>query len=144
MDNMRTSFSRFKKDIKDHLRRKKHAPDRVGANPAEGSAGPLDSPPPPDHRGTASGHDEEGTRITTDVSQARSRDRSPQPEPIPAGKGSDDPQRREADVGEKEASQGHSRLDPDVEVAGGSGPNQGARSSLPPPSFPQKAEPDST
>ena len=144
MDDIRSSFSRFKKDIKHRLRREKHAPDRVGANPTGGSTNPLDSPLPPDHHAAASGHDKEGARTSTDVSQARPRDRSPRPEPIPAGKGNDDPQTREADVDKKEAGQVHSRLDPDLKVAGGSGPNQGAHSSLSSPSLPQKAEPDGT
>ena len=123
------------------MRREKHAPDRVGANPAGGRADPLDSP---DHHAATSGHDEEGTTTSTDVSQALSRDGSPQLEPIPVGKGNDDPQRREADVDEKEAGQMHSGLDPDIDVGGGSGPNQSAHSFPPSPSLPQKAEPDST
>ena len=132
MDNIRSSFSRFKKDVKHQLNRKKHAPDTVETNPTGGRADMLDSPLRQDHRGTASGHDGEGTRISTGVSQARSRDRSSQPEPIPAGEG------RGADVEEKEASQGYSRPDPDIEVGGGSGPNQGTHSPLPSPSLPRK------
>ena len=144
MDDIRSSFSRFKKDVKHRLNRKKLAPDTVETNPTGGRADPLDSPLRQDHRTTASGHDGEGTKTSTDVSQALSRDRSPQLEPIPASKGNDDPQRREADVDEKEAGQGHSRLVPDIEVVGGSGPNQGGHSSLPSPSRPQKLEPGST
>ena len=98
MDDIRSSFSRFKKDIKRRLGRKKHAPDRVGANPTEGRADSLDSALRLDHRASAGCHGEEGTRTSTDVLQARSSERSPQPEPTPTGKGSDDQQRREADV----------------------------------------------
>ena len=144
MDDIRSSFSRFKKDVKHRLRREKHVQDRVGADSTEGRADPLDSPLQSDHRTTASGHDEEGTRTSTDVPQARSRDRSPQPEPFPAGKGNDDPQTRGEDVDEKEADQRHSRMDPDIRVARGSGPNQDAHSSQPSPSFPHEEEPDST
>ena len=144
MDDIRSSFSRFKKDVKHRLNRRKLAPDTVETNPAGGRADPLDSLLRQDHRATASGHDGEGSGISADVPQVCSRDRSPQPESIPAGKGNDDPQRREADVGEKEAGQGHSRLVPDIELAGGSGPNQGGHSSLPSPSLPQKLEPGST
>ena len=144
MDDIRNSFSRFKKGVKHRLNRKKLAPDMVETNPTGGRADQLDSPLRQDHRATASGHDGEGSGIGADVSQVCSRDRSPQPEPIPASKGNDDPQRREADVDEKGAGQGHSRLDPDVEVVGGSGPNRGAHSFLPSPSLPQKVEPGST
>ena len=144
MDDIRSSSSRFKKDVRHRLNRKKLAPDTVETNPTGGRADSLDSPLRQDHRATASGHDGEGSGISADVPQVYSRDRSPQPEPIPAGKGNDDPQRREADLDEKEAGQGHSRLDPYIEVVGGSEPNQGAHSFLPSPSLPQKLEPGST
>ena len=143
MDDIRGSFSRFKKDIKYRLRKKKHAPDSVGTNPIGGGADPLDPISRPDHHAAASGHDEEGTGTSTDVSQARSRDRSPQPESVPADKGNDDPRRREADVDEKEAGQRHSHLYSDIQVEGGSGPNQGAHPSQPSPSLLRKEEPDS-
>ena len=141
MDDMRSSFSRFKKDIKHRLGRKKHKPDRVGVNPTEGRANSLDSLQQPDHRAAASGHGEEGT--STGVLQASSRDRSPQPKPTRADKGSDDLRRREAG-GEKEAGQKYSHLDPATQVAGESGPNRGARSSQLSPSLPNKAEPEGT
>ena len=143
MDDIRGSFSRFKKDIKYRLRRKKDASDSVGTNPTGGSADPSDPISRPDHRAAASGHVEEGTRTSTDISQARSRDRSPQPELVPADKGNDDPRGREADVDEKGAGQRHLRLDSDTKVAGGSGPNQDAHSSQPSASLPRKEEPDS-
>ena len=143
MDDIRSSFSRFKKDIKHRLRREKQAPSRVGADPTGGRTDPLGSTLRPDHA-AASGHDEDGTKTSTGVSQARSRGRSSQPEPIPTDKGNDDPQRREADVDEKEAGQRHSLPDPDIQVTGGSGPNQGVYSPQPSPSLPHKEEPDST
>ena len=144
MDDIRGSFSRFKKDVKHRLNRKKHVPDTVGTNPTGGRADPLDSPRRQDHRGTASGQDGEGNGISPGVSQACSRDRSSQPEPIPTGEGNKDLQKREVDIDEKEASQMHPRLDLDIEVAGGSGPNQGTHSSLPSPSLPRKEESEST
>ena len=139
MDDIRSSFSRFKKDIK-HRLRKKHAPDREGANPAGGSADLLDSTSRPDHRAAASGHDEEGTGTSTNVLQTGSTDKSPEPEPIRVDKGNNDPQTREEDVDEKEAGQGHPRLDPDIQVAGESGPNQSVHSSQPSASLPRKEE----
>ena len=144
MDDIRSSFSRFKKDIKYRLRKEKHAPDRVGANPARGRADPLDSPLPPDHRATTSGHDQEGTGTSTNVQQTGSRDKSPQPEPIRVDKGDNDPQTREEDVDEKEAGQGQPRLDLDIQVAGESGPNQGVHSSQPSAPLPRKEEHDGT
>ena len=143
MDGMRSSFSRFKKDIKHRLGGKKHAPDRIGANPTRGRTDTLDSPLRPDNYAAASGHDEEGSRISTDVLQARSRDIYPQPEAIPVGNDNGDPQRRETGVDEKEAGQRGSYLDPDIQAAGESGPNQGVYSSQPSPP-PRKEEPDST
>jgi hypothetical protein len=96
------------------------------------------------HRTAASGHDEEGTRAAQTYRKPAQGIDLLKPEPIPAGEGNDDPQRREADVDEKEASQRHSGPDPDVQVAGGSGPNRGIHPSQPSPSLPHKAEPDST
>ena len=155
MDDIRSSFSRFKKDIKHRLGGRKRAPDRAEVNPAEGRTDPPDSLLRPDHHAAASGYDEEGTRSSADVSQVRSRGRSPRPEPTPAGKGNDDPQRREADVDERDrkilfseirsfAGQRRSRLDLDTQVAEGSGPNWGIYFSQPSPSLPRKEEPDST
>ena len=141
MDDIRSSFSRFKKDIKHRIRGTKHAPDRVGANTAGERADPSDSLLRPDSRVTASGHDEEGGRTSTDVLQGLSRGRSPQPEPIPVTKGDDESQRKETDLDEKEAGQRHSGLESDVKAAMGSGPDQGAHSSPASLSLPHKGEP---
>ena len=141
---MRSSFSRFKKDIKHRLGGKKRAPDRTGVSPAERGTDPSDSLLRPDHRAAASGYDEEGTRSSTGVSRVRSRGRSSRPEPTPTGKGNDDPQMSEADVDEKEAGQRRSRLDLDTQIAEGSGPDRAIYSSQPSPSLPRKEEPDST
>ena len=124
MDDIRNSFSRFKKDLKHRLKERKRKPDRTGTDAVgerDESSGSLLRPEP---HIAASGHDEEGSRTSSDGRQVRSRDRSPQPEPMPAGEGSDDLQRREADVDEKEVSESVSCLDPDIEVAAGSGPSQ--------------------
>ena len=141
MDDMRSSFSRFKKDIKHRFRGKKPAPDKAAADTAGVRADPSGSPLRPDSRATASGHDEEGNSSSMDVLQALSRDQSPLPQPIPADEGDDDPQRRETDVGGREVSKRHSGLESNVGVAVGSGPDQRVHSSPSSPSLLHKAEP---
>ena len=143
MDDMRSSFSRLKKDIKHRFRGKKPAPDKAAADTAGVRADSSGSPLRPDSRATASGHEEEGNRTSTDVLQALSRDQSPQPQPIPADEGNDDPQRGETDFDGREASKRHSGLESNVGVAVGSGPDQRVHPSPSSPSLPHKAEPDS-
>ena len=143
MDDIRSSFSKLKKDIKHRLRGKKHAPGKAGADTTgerADSPGPL---PQLEPDSVASGH-EGGSRTGTDVRKAHSRDPSPQPKLIPTGGGNKDPQKGDADVDEKEVSQGHPGLDPGTKVAAGSGPNQGVRPSPSPPSLPHEAELGST
>ena len=123
-DDMRKSLSKLKKDFKHRLGGKKRAVDGAGANAAGEMASSPASITQPSSRVTASGHDEDGSRISAGVSQAHSRDPSPRPEPMPADEGHrDDSQRKEIDVGEKEVSQRHSPPD-DVEAAAGGGPSQ--------------------
>ena len=128
MDNIRDSFSRFKKDIKHRLKGKKHAPDRAGVDIAGEGIDLSDPLLRPDSHVAASGHDEEGSRTSTDTLQTRSKVGSPQPESIPVDEGGEYSRRREADVGGKEVTQKHSCLD---EIALGSGTNRGVS---PPPS----------
>ena len=137
---MRSSFSKLKKDIKYRLRGKKHALDKIGAVTAEEQVDSSSSLLRPEPHLTASGDSGGGSRTSTDARQARSRDLFPQPEPIPAGGGNEDPQKGHADVDEKEVNQGHSGLDPDTEVAVGSGPDQGVHSSPSPPSLSNEAK----
>ena len=127
MDRIRNSFSKFskfKKDIKHRLKERKRKPDRTGTDAAGERDESSGSFLRPESHITASGHDGEESRTRSDGRQDRSRDRSPQPEPMPAGESSDNPQRRETDVEEKDVSERVSRLDPDIEVAAGSGPSQ--------------------
>ena len=148
MDDMRKSFSNLKKDLKYRLRGKKRAPDRAGDDATGERVSSSGSLLRPDSRVAASGHNEEGSRISTDISQARSREPSPQPKPVPVDEGRrDDPQRKEADVGGKEGGQRGLRLDPDVAISAGSGLiREGKRAYSPPPvtSIPLQQEPDST
>ena len=123
-DDMRKSLSKLKKDLKHHLGGKKRTSDKAGANTAEETASSSASLTRPDSRVTVRVRDEEGSRISTDASRAHSRDRSPQPKPVQANEGYDNPGGRNADVGEKEVGQRHSRPDPNVEAAAGSGPSQ--------------------
>ena len=141
MEDIRKSFSNMKKDFKHRLRGRKRAPDRAGADAAGEVVSSSASLLRPDSRVAASGHNEEGTGISTDKSQVRSRD----PSPTPADEGRrDDSQRKEADVDEKEVGQRDLLPDPDAEVAAGSGPGQKDKrtySPLPIASIPRRQEP---
>lgn len=142
MNAIRGSFSGFKKDVKHRFKGKKHAPDEIAPNTTRGRAFSSDSLLRPDSRALASGHDGEGPRTNSDTLQAHLSDRSPQSEPVPAREGYNS-QKREVDVDEKEAAQGHSGLESDIKVAEGGRPDQGAHLSPSSPSLPHKAEPDS-
>ena len=148
LDDMRKSFSNLKKDLKHRLGGKKCAPDRAGDDTAGEMVSSSGLLLRPDSCVEASGHDEEESRVNTDISQACSRDPSPQPAPVPADEGcGDGPQRKEANVEEKEAGRGDSRLYPNVKIAAGSGlGREGERDYFPPPVTPTplKQKPDST
>ena len=146
MDDIRDSFSRLKKNIKHRLRGKKQKTDRTGVNAAGETVNSSGSLLRPESRIAASGDDGEGSRISTDKRQVRPGGRSPQPEPMPAGRSDHDQQRMETDVDEKEAGQKHPGLDPDVEVATGSGPSREVEQAHPSPSdpsIPPGGKPDS-
>ena len=110
MDDIRDSFSKFKKDIKHRMRGKKQKPDRTGVNTAEtvGSSGSLLRP---DSLIAASGDGGGGSRGGLEVG---SRDQSPQPEPGPAGDQDRQAQKRETNVDEKEVGQMHSPPTPSI------------------------------
>ena len=74
---MRKSFSNLKKDLKNRLGGKKRAPDSAGANAAGERVSSSASLLQPDSHAVVSGHNEEGTGISTDISQARSSGPSP-------------------------------------------------------------------
>ena len=139
MDGIRSSFSKLKKDVKYRLRGKKHTPDKVGAGTAEDRVDSSSSLLRPEPHITASGDSGGGSRTSADVRQTRSRDPSPQSKPILTDGGNEDPQRGNAGVDEKEFSHRDSGLDSDTEVAVGSEPNQGVRSSPSPPSLSNEA-----
>ena len=144
---MRKSLSKLKEGFKHRLGGKKRAADRAGTNAAGGRAGSSASLTRPDSRVTATVRDEEGSRISTDASQAHSRDRSPHPKPMQADEGHDNPPGREAGVDEKELSRSPSRPDPDVKFSAGSGPSrgiEGAPSPLSVTPIAPKQEPDGT
>ena len=146
MDDIRESFSRLKNSFKHRLRGRKHKPDRTGADPTEESVDSSGSLLRPESRTATGGDDGKGRGTSTDGRQVRSRDRSPQPEPVPASGYDDDGQRGKAGVDGGEASQRHSRLDPDVEVAVGSGPGREVEQVYPSPSapsIPPSGKPDS-
>ena len=146
MDDIRKSLSKLKTDFRHRVGGKKRGPDKARTDAAGETAGLSPSLTRPDPRGTASGQDEEGSGISTGVSQARSRDRSPQPEPVQADGGGDNPQEREADADKKRAGQSHLRLAPDVGDVGGSKLSREIKQGSSPliSSVPPKPEPDST
>ena len=119
MDDVRKSLSKLKKDFKHRLGGKKRGPDRAEGNTAGERVG---SPAP-------------RVEDSTGVSQAYSTDPPAHPESAAADEDRlDDPQRKDADVDEKEVSQSRSRLDPDTENAAGDGPSREVkRASSPPP-----------
>ena len=142
MDDIRKTFSKLKKSFKHRPGGKKRALDREGTGSAGERASPSASLSRPDSRVAASGHNEEGTRVSTDVSQARSRG----PSPMPADQGRrNDSQKKGADVEGKEGGQRDSRLDPGVEVADDSRPRrEDKRAYLPVASIPHDQESDGT
>jgi len=150
MDNVRTSFSGLKKDLKGFKHRlasKLRGSDRTGTDATRES---IDSPHlllRPEPRIAADGHGGEGGTITTDDRQVPSREQFPQPNTMPVGGGDDDRKRREGDADGKELSQRRSQLDPDVEVVVGSGSNREVDPTHPSPSallIPPTGESDST
>ena len=146
-DDMRKSLSKLKEGFKHRLGGKKRAADSAGAIAAGETVSSSASLARPDSRVTMGGSDKEGSRISADASGVHSRDLSPQPKLVQEDEGCDNPQGRKVDVDEKEVSQTHSRLDPDVEAAAGSGPGREikrASSPLPVTSIAPKQEPDST
>ena len=136
MDDIRESFSNLKKGFKQRLKGKKHKPDRTELNATEESVDSSGSLLRPESRIAAGGGDGKGSRTSTDGRQVCSRDRSPQPGPVPASGYNDDGQRGKAGVDRGEVSQRYSRLDPDVEVAVGSGPSRQVEQVYPAPSTP--------
>ena len=118
MDGVRNSFSRFKKDVKHRLRGKRHTPDRAGDDAIEERIYSLGSLLRPGSRATASGHDGEGSRASTDVRNPNPRDQFPQPEPTQPGEGRDDPPKKEVGVGDKEVGQRYLRAEPEIGVTG--------------------------
>ena len=143
MGDIRKSFSNLKKDLKYRLSLGKNGvPGGAGTNAADERGSSPASLLRTDSRVSASSHNEERSRISTDISQARSRD----PSPMPTDKGRrDDPQKKEADVDERQGGQRRSRPGPDAEVTTLSGPSlagKRARFPLPIPSVPHKQEAD--
>ena len=146
-DDMRKSLSKLKEGFKHRPGGKKRAADRAGAIATGETVSSSASLTRPDSRVTAGGCDEEGSRISTDTSGVHSRGLSPQPKLVQADEGLDNPQGRKVDVDKKEVSQRHSRLDPNVEAAAGSGPGREIKQASSPPSVTQitsEQESDST
>jgi len=141
MDNILDSLSKKGRKVKHLFRGKKDKLDRTGAGTSGETAGSSGSLLRPEPRITASDHDGEGNRTSSDVQRDRLRDQSPQPGPMSAGEGDDNLQRREAEVDGKEVSQSHSRPDQDIEVVVDSGASREAERIHPSPST---GEPDST
>ena len=136
MDDIRETFSNLKNSFKHRLRERKRKPDKTEANATEESVDSSGSLLRPESRTAAGGDDGKRSGASTDGRQVRSRDRSPQPEPVPTSGYNDDGLRGKAGVDRGEVSQRYSRLDPDVEVAVGSGPSRQVEQVYPAPSTP--------
>jgi len=141
MGDIFDSFSKKGRKLKDRLRGKKHKPDRTGADTTGEIAGSSGSVLRPEPHVVVGGRDGDGDRTSTDTQQDCSRDQSPQPEPMSAGGSDDARKRREADVGEKEVSQGHPRLDPDLGVVMDSGASREVERIYPSPSTGEPGSP---
>ena len=137
MDDVRDSFSKLKKDLKQRLRGKKNKPDSTGAKTVGENVDSSGSLPQPEPTATASNRSPgEGSGYKAVGSQVISKDQSPQPEPGPAGRDDDDRERREADEEGDGVDQSHSRPEPDVEVVVDSGPSREVEQVHPSPSTP--------
>ena len=136
MDGVRNSFSQFKKDVKNRLRRKKYAPDGAGDNAIGERIDSSGSLLRPDSHATASGHDGGGSGASTDIRNPHSRDRSPQLVTMRVGESRDDPPKKDADVGKKEVGREYSHAQLDTGVAGECEPGREIERAHPSPSVP--------
>ena len=124
MDDIRSLFSRLKKDLKHQMRGRIDNLDITGAKDVEERVYLLSRPEP---RVAAGDHDREGSRARTDGQKVHSSDRSPQLEPVPAGV---------SDNNRKGFSRRRSRLDPNPEFVVDNEPRRGAGRIYPsPPPF---------
>ena len=121
MDDFLDSVTRKGRKVKERLRGKKDQRDKTGVSTTEES---IDSPSsllrPVPHI-AAGGHDEGGSRTSTDTRQVHSRGRSPQRESVSVRE--DDREGKEADADEKEVGLGPSCPEPNVETVVGGGPD---------------------
>ena len=151
MDNVRTSFSGLKKDLKGFKHRlasKLRGSDRTGTDATRERVDSPHSLLRPEPRIAADGHGGEGGKITitTDDRQVPSRDQSPRPKSMPVGGGDDDRERR-GNIDGKEVGQGRSQINLDVKVVVGGGSNREVDPTHPSPSallIPPTGESDST
>ena len=135
MDDIRSSFSRLKKDLKHQMRGRIDNLDITGAKDVEERVYLLSRPEP---RVAAGDHDREGSRARTDGQKVHSSDRSPQLEPVPVGV---------SDNNGKGFSRRRSRLDPNPEFVVDSRPRREVERVHPSPStslIPPTGEPYST
>ena len=136
MDDIRGSFSKVKKKLKQPFRGSKPKSDKTGAGARGERAGSSASLPQPEtHVVAGGGHDRGGNETNTDERQVVSTDGPPQPdepEPVPGR----DREGREGGSDGREYSQRYSHLHPDVEVAVGSGRDGEVEQIHPSPSMP--------
>jgi len=151
MDDIRGSLSKMKKKFKHRLTGRKREQDGTGTDPGGERADSTSSLPQPESHVVADeSHHREENRVNAAGEQTFSADQLPQPdnpESAPA-RGDDNGQEGgEPDVDGVEASQTHSHLHPDINVAVGSGRSgelEGVDSSPSTPSISRGVEPDST
>jgi len=139
MDNIRGSLSRMKKRFKRRPAGGKRKQDGTGASPGgEGTDSKSSLPQPEPHVTAGKSYEREGDRANVAGERSFSADRpqSEEPESLPVREGDDGKEGEKADVDGGEAGQTHSRPNPDVEAAVGSGRGEELEAVHPSPSTP--------
>ena len=127
--DLRDSFSRLKKKLRDPLRGRKSKPDRTVGGVGGERVDPADLLLRSDSHVTASNtHNIDEGGPDAGGRQAHSTDRLPQPadrpKPVPARESDYEQEGGKSDVDGREANQACPHLHSGVEVAAGSGPNR--------------------
>jgi len=139
MDDIRGSLSKMKKRFKHRLAGGKRKPGGTGASPGgEGTDSKSSLPQQEPHVTAGKSYEREGDRANVAGEQGFSTDRpqSEEPESVPVRGSDDGKEGGKADIDGGEAGQRHSRPNPDVEVAVGSGCGEELEAVYPSPSTP--------
>ena len=103
MDDVRGSFSRLKKKLKNPLKGGTRKQEKTGSDSIEERVGQTSSLPKPEPHAVVGGDDDrEGKGADAKVDQPLQRDK---PDPVPTGENDGHPERGEKDAGGKEVDQ---------------------------------------